>query len=91
MKADLLLEKDVQLLAEKTLHTFGGVDILVNNAGFGTFYSFDSDKFMEGYDKVMQLNVRSVIQLTHILLPSLKQRKGSIINVSSICSLQPVS
>lgn len=90
MKADLINEDDVKMLAEKTLKQFGGVDILVNNAGFGTTYAFEDEKYLEGYDKVMNLNVRSVLQLTHILLPTIKQRKGTIINVSSVAGIRSV-
>ncbi|XP_074603691.1 3-oxoacyl-[acyl-carrier-protein] reductase FabG-like [Brevipalpus obovatus] len=89
VKADLSKEDEVKKLADTTLAKYGGIDILVNNVGFGSSYNFDHPKFMEGYDAVHQLNVRSVVQLTNLLIASLKERQGTVINVSSVAGIRP--
>ena len=68
-----------QVLAE-----FGTIDILVNNAGI------TKDNLMlrmseQEWDLVMNINLKSVFNLTkQILKPMMKQRSGSIINISSV-------
>lgn len=65
----------------------------MNNAGFGdTDMSLSSDKLMEGYDKVMGLNLKSAIRMTQLCVPHLEKNKGSnIINISSIAAIRPVN
>jgi NAD(P)-dependent dehydrogenase (short-subunit alcohol dehydrogenase family) len=43
------------------------------------------------YDRVMKLNLRSVVYLTHLAVEHLEKTKGVIINVSGVASLKPVS
>ncbi len=43
------------------------------------------------YDRVMKLNLRSVVYLTHLAVEHLEKTKGVIINVSSGLGLKPVS
>ena len=74
-------------LIKTVLEDFGNIDILVNNAGI------TRDNLMlrmkeEDWDKVIQNNLKSVFNLTkHLLRPMMKQRKGSIINISSIVGI----
>jgi hypothetical protein len=66
------------------------VDALINNAGFGTrgqFHTLSADQ----EQKEIMLNAGAVVQLTHLLLPSMvKKKHGIIINVSSTGAFQPV-
>jgi short-subunit dehydrogenase len=66
------------------------VDLLVNNAGFGArgeFWKLPLDRLSE----MLRLNVVAVVELTHLLLPAMiERRQGAIINVSSTSSFQPV-
>ena len=74
-------------LVKQVLEDFGSVDILINNAGI------TKDTLMlrmgeEQWDQVMEVNLKSVFNLTkHLLKPMLKNRGGSIINMSSVCLL----
>ena len=71
-------------LVKDVLSDFGTVDILINNAGI------TKDTLMlrmgeDQWDQVMDVNLKSVFNLTkHMLKPMLKNRSGSIINMSSV-------
>lgn len=66
------------------------IDMLVNNAGFGSFGDFsklDLDRELNMID----LNVRSLVEITHRFLVPMRQRKqGAIINVASTAGFQAV-
>ena len=63
---------------------FGKVDILVNNAGI-TRDNLLMRMSEQDWDLVMQVNLKSVFNLTkQVLRPMMKQRSGSIINISSV-------
>jgi len=66
------------------------VDLLVNNAGFGAqgeFWKLPLDRQVE----MLRLNIVTLTELTHLLLPAMLERRGGgIINVSSTASFQPV-
>lgn len=71
-------------LIKTTADTHGRVDILVNNAGItkdNLMLRMDEDQ----WDQVIDTNLKSVFNLTkHALRPMLRQRSGSIINMSSV-------
>ena len=77
-----------QQLAVDVLEDFGSIDVLVNNAGItkdGLLMRMTEDDF----DKVMDVNMKSVFNMTKaVLRPMLKQRKGSIINMSSVVGVK---
>ena len=69
-------------LVEKRLAE--GVDLLVNNAGRGLNKAFD-ESTLEDQLGLLDLNVRSVLRLTHAALPPMLTRgSGAILNVSSV-------
>jgi len=77
-----------QLLVEQVLNSFGSIDILVNNAGI-TKDNLLMRMTEEDYDLVMKVNMKSIFNLTKaILKPMLKQRSGSIINMSSVVGVK---
>lgn len=77
-----------QKLVDDVVAEFGTVDILINNAGI------TKDNLLmriseEDFDKVIQVNLKSVFNMTKaVQRPMLKQRKGSIINMSSVVGVQ---
>ena len=77
-----------QELAKNVLEEFGSIDILVNNAGItkdNLLMRLSEDDF----DKVIEVNLKSVFNLTKaVIRPMMKQRKGSIINMSSVVGLK---
>jgi 3-oxoacyl-[acyl-carrier protein] reductase len=73
-----------ELLIKNVLEDFGQIDILVNNAGI-TKDTLILRMGEEHWDKVMEVNLKSVFNLTkHVIRPMLKNRGGSIINMSSV-------
>ena len=82
-QADLSDEKATQTFAAATLHDLGGVDVLVNAAGIIAMGTIENTTLAD-YDAMMNINVRSVFHLTQLLLPSIIERKGNIVNLSSV-------
>jgi short-subunit dehydrogenase len=65
------------------------VDVLINNAGFGDFGDFSTANW-EKLDKMIQLNVSALTQLTKLFLPQMiAHRYGRIMNVASVAAFQP--
>ncbi|SMC80338.1 SDR family NAD(P)-dependent oxidoreductase [Moheibacter sediminis] len=66
------------------------IDILVNNAGMGGTKAF-LDATSEYIDNIVLLNMRSLVILTHQLLPQLKQQNQAfILNISSLAAFVPM-
>lgn len=66
------------------------VSCLVNNAGFGDYGAFDAGK-LGAYQKMLQLNVVALTELTALFLQGMKKRQsGRIMNVGSIAAFQPI-
>src|SRR6187549_2198266 len=86
--ADCSREEDIRRLADQTLERMGDIDILVNNAG-AAWGAPAEDHPVEGWDKVMNLNVRGYFILSqHVAKRSMIARKsGRIINIASIAGL----
>ncbi len=66
------------------------IDLLINNAGFGDYGAF-GDRPLDKQIEMIQLNITTLVGLTGLCLPMMKQRgSGNIINVSSIAGFQPL-
>ena len=85
--ADLTSERETAVLGERILTELGGIDILINAAGIIANGTIENTTLAD-YDLMMNLNVRSVLQLTQLALPSIIERKGNIVNVSSVTGLR---
>lgn len=77
-----------QQLVADVLEDFGKIDILVNNAGI-TKDNLLMRMGEEDFDKVIEVNLKSVFNMTKAVQRTmLKQRKGSIINMSSVVGVK---
>ena len=77
-----------QSLVDKVIEEFGSIDVLVNNAGI-TKDNLLMRMTEDDFNSVMQVNMNSVFNLTKaVLRPMLKQRQGSIINMSSVVGVK---
>jgi gluconate 5-dehydrogenase len=86
--ADLGDDTAVAALAGEALRRLGQVDILVNNAG-ATWGAPAEDFPLEAWDKVMNLNVRSIFLLCQAFgkLSMIPRGQGRIVNIASIAGL----
>ena len=86
--ADASDPAQVQGVVAETLQRLGPIDILVNNAG-ATWGAPAEDYPLEAWDKVMNLNVRSVFLFSQAVgkASMIPRRSGRIINVASIAGL----
>lgn len=87
--ADNQKESDINKLVDEALARLGRVDILVNNAG-ATWGAPAADHPVEAWDKLMNLNVRSVFLLTQQIgrRSMIPNRYGRVINLASIAGLK---
>ena len=83
---DLTSIESVKEVFEKVKNQYGRIDILVNNAGVSSSVPF-ADYTMEEYDRVMDINVKSLFVCSKVALDYLKETKGNIINTSSMVSI----
>lgn len=74
---------------DAALDAFDGFDLLVNNAGLalGTGPAQKSD--LDQWKTMIDTNVTALVSITHKLLPSLIERRGAIINLSSVAATYP--
>ena len=77
-------------LVNKVMEQYGRIDILVNNAGTNPYFG-PIHKMPENlYQKTMDINLNSAIELSNLVFPIMKgQGSGSIIHISSIEGLHP--
>jgi NAD(P)-dependent dehydrogenase (short-subunit alcohol dehydrogenase family) len=69
--------------------TAGPVDILINNAGITHFSRFQ-DMESATVRKVMGVNFFGAVNMTHAVLPSIIERKGTIVAISSVAGFSPL-
>jgi 2-deoxy-D-gluconate 3-dehydrogenase len=75
-------------LIDDTLAAFSGLDVLVNNAGGSSFMGPFTDLRFSGWEKVMRLNVDSIVHLCQAAGRHMTSRgSGSVINVASVAGL----
>ncbi|WP_171126078.1 MULTISPECIES: SDR family oxidoreductase [unclassified Ruegeria] len=87
--ADNRKDDDLVALSDQSIAKLGRVDILVNNAG-ATWGSPAVDHAMEAWDKLMDLNVRSVFRLSQLIARDsmIPNGNGRILNLASIAGLK---
>ena len=86
---DLAKIEQVKAGIEAIAADFAGIDILVNNAGMGYTNPIDATPLSD-WQQVIDLNLTSVFQCIQGILPAMRrQKRGTIINVSSVAGQQP--
>ena len=87
-KSDASLMKDAEELINDVLENFQSIDVLVNNAGI-TKDNLLMRMSKEDFDRVLEVNLKSIFNMTKTVQRTmLKQRSGSIINMTSVVGVK---
>lgn len=81
--ADLREKTQLERLVSTAIDQFGQLDVLVNSAGIIASGTIE-DTSLDNFDKMMDINVRTVFSLMQICVPHLAKTKGNVVNVSSV-------
>lgn len=73
-------------LAQTVARDIGEVSILINNAGIIIREGIESPRAAENWRRVLDVNLNGVFNVTHAVLPALRQTRGTIVNLGSIAS-----
>ncbi len=85
--ADVTKEADVERIVRETVEAFGGIDVVVNAAGILANGTVENTRLAD-WDYMMNINVRAPFYLTQRALPYLIERKGNVVNVSSVTGIR---
>ena len=83
---DVASEADWLLLFSAAEQAYGGVDVLVNNAGIAVLATIENTS-LEQWDHINRVNSTSVFLGCKLGIAAMKERGGSIINMSSMAAL----
>jgi NAD(P)-dependent dehydrogenase (short-subunit alcohol dehydrogenase family) len=87
IRADLAREDEAERAVQHAIRVFGGIDVVVNAAGHISSGTIENTS-LEAWDDMMNVNVRAAFVLMQKALPSLMERRGNIVNVSSVTGLR---
>ena len=87
LSADLSIEADVDRIVTQTVETLGGIDVLVNAAGHISSGTVENTN-LGAWDAMLNINLRAVFLLMQKAAPSLVERSGNVVNVSSVTGLR---
>ena len=90
-KANISNREDVEDMVDYCIKEFGGVDVLVNNAGVSQDKLF-TDITDEDWDNMMNINLKGSFYCSQVALKyMISEKKGNIINISSIWGISGAS
>lgn len=74
---------------DAALDKVGAIDCLINNAGLAAGLDKAQDASLDNWRKMIDTNVTALVEITHKLLAGLIERRGAIINLSSVAATYP--
>lgn len=84
VKADSSKAEDNEALVKQTLDKYGALDIAVNNAGIGGSLGLTGEYPIDGWQKVIDINLSGVFYGLRYQIPAMLPKGGSIVNIASI-------
>jgi len=87
ISADVSRESEIAGVVAKARETFGGIDVLVNAAGHISSGTIENTA-LPAWDAMMGINLRAPFLLMQQTVPSLIERRGNVVNVSSVTGLR---
>ncbi|AOW79647.1 3-oxoacyl-ACP reductase [Halodesulfurarchaeum formicicum] len=88
VQADVTNEGDIQAVVDTAVDTYGGLDIAYNNAGIEGPNEATTDQTLEGWDRVVDINLRGVFLGMRAEIPAMMERGGgAIVNTASIAGI----
>jgi NAD(P)-dependent dehydrogenase (short-subunit alcohol dehydrogenase family) len=85
--ADVTQEADIERIVRETIQTLGGIDVLVNAAGIIENGTIETTR-LQDWDYMMNVNVRAPFYLMQCAMPHLVERRGNVVNVSSVTGIR---
>jgi 3-oxoacyl-[acyl-carrier protein] reductase len=90
IRCDVTKRADIDALVAATLKNFGTLDIVVNNAGYTHKNQPMLDVDEATFDRVLDVNFKSIYLMTLATVPILRAKKrGCIINIGSVSGMRP--
>lgn len=87
---DVTKRADIDVLVAKTVEKFGRLDIVINNAGWTHKNQPLLDVDEATFDRVYDINVKSIFHMVHAVVPLMrKQKSGVILNIGSTAGIRP--
>src|SRR5918911_4715770 len=86
IRADVTVQPIARRIVARTVEHFGGLDVLVNAAGHIANGTIENTP-LAVWDAMMNVNLRAVFNLMQQAAPSLIERRGNVVNVSSVTGL----
>ncbi len=87
---DITSDERTQAAVDSVLDRWGGIDVLVNNAGITHLGRF-AETDVATIRKVMEVNFFGAVHCTKAALPSLLERRGQIVVLSSVAGIAPLA
>lgn len=90
LAGDVTAEADVKNSVRTALQRFGKLDIVVNNAGWSHYNKPLLDVSEEEFDRVYDINVKSIFHMTRATVPVMRRAGGgTMINIGSTAGIRP--
>lgn len=87
VRADVTVQPIARRIVKQATERFGGLDVLVNAAGHISSGTIENTQ-LTAWDAMMNVNLRAVFNLMQQAIPHLVERRGNIVNVSSVTGLR---
>jgi 3-oxoacyl-[acyl-carrier protein] reductase len=91
-QANVADDAAVRQMVQQCQHELGGLDLLINNAGITHFVNHQDLEALSDaiWDEILAVNLKGPFYACRAAMPLLRQRQGSIVNVSSVAGVQGV-